>query len=590
MAVGLLLYWIWTIALPASPARSAAGALLALGVRAAAAALTLRRAGREPRPGWLRLWKYLGLGLSLWALADLTFLAMQALGARPSDLPSIPDLLRLAGFLAAGFALTSHPQRAAERFGRIRSILDNAILTLSVLTLIWLVLVRSALTVGIGTPIQVLWAAAPPAMDFVLLSLALHLLLQGRRLSDATVFGPACVGLLLMGVSDVIWGYSRLQQELVSGTLIEAGWMAGALLLTPGHHPEARVWSGRLGSAWEGLTRRIEPLLSISFTYAVVGMTVLDWLLFGEVDWVAVVAAASLSLLLVGRQGAVMGQAELQTAFDQVTAARSELEALNRVLEERVLQRTLALESTVADLESLNRELQELDRLKNEFVALVSHELRAPLTNIRSGIELVLGAETGMRSGARESLTLVHEETQRLSRLVEAILDLSALEAGRFSLHSIPLSLEEMFSRVRGKFPENLQPGRVRLDIPAELPKVRGDERGLGSVIFHLLDNALKYAPTGDIQVQARARDGNVEVTVSDCGPGIPDSELERVFEMFHRLDSRDSREVYGHGLGLHMARRFMQAMDGEIRAEPVPAGTGARFRFRLPIAEATSA
>jgi signal transduction histidine kinase len=117
---------------------------------------------------------------------------------------------------------------------------------------------------------------------------------------------------------------------------------------------------------------------------------------------VAVIAAGALSLLLVARQGAVLGQAELQSAFEQVTAARQDLEALNTVLEDRVQQRTLALESTVADLERLNRELQELDRLKNEFVALVSHELRAPLTNIRTGIELVLGADAGMRTGARD--------------------------------------------------------------------------------------------------------------------------------------------------------------------------------------------
>jgi two-component system sensor histidine kinase KdpD len=79
-------------------------------------------------------------------------------------------------------------------------------------------------------------------------------------------------------------------------------------------------------------------------------------------------------------------------------------------------------------------------------------------------------------------------------------------------------------------------------------------------------------------------------VTVTDRGPGIPDAELERVFEMFHRLDSRDSREVYGHGLGLHMARRLMEAMGGEIHAEPGPSGEGTRFSFWLPVAEASRA
>ena len=592
VAAGLALYLIWVVALPASAARGAVAPVLALAARGAAAALALLRAGQETQVGWQRLWRFLGLGLALWALADLAYLALRMLGSDPAELPSIPDLLRLAGYLATFYALTSHPEKQAERFGRIRGLLDNAILSLSILTLTWLVLIRSALTVGIGAPIQVLWAAAAPAMDFVLLALALHLLLQGGTLRDGLVFGGAALGLGLMGVSDVIWGYLRLQRELVGGTLIEAGWIVGSLLLAPAAGEALGLWAkgGRLEAAWEGLSRRMEPLLSLSFTYAVVGMTALDWRLFGAVDWVAVIAAGGLSLLLVARQGAVLGQAELQSAFEQVTAARQDLEALNTVLEDRVQQRTLALESTVADLERLNRELQELDRLKNEFVALVSHELRAPLTNIRTGIELILGAEAGMRTGARQSLSLVHEETQRLSRLVEAILDLSALEAGRLSMQPLPLSLQEVFAEVREKFPQTLRPDRVRLDIPGELPRVRADERGLGSVVFHLLDNALKYAPTGDIQVQAQVGEGRIQVTVTDRGPGIPDSELERVFEMFHRLDSRDSREVYGHGLGLHMARRLMEAMGGEIHAEPGPYGEGTRFSFWLPVAEATRA
>jgi two-component system sensor histidine kinase KdpD len=107
-------------------------------------------------------------------------------------------------------------------------------------------------------------------------------------------------------------------------------------------------------------------------------------------------------------------------------------------------------------------------------------------------------------------------------------------------------------------------------------------------VLFHLLDNARKYAPLGDIRVDAVADEEKVYVSVSDTGPGIPPQERERVFEIFHRLDSSDAREVYGHGLGLHLARRLLVAMDGNIWADEAPGG-GARLTFWLPRApEAT--
>jgi signal transduction histidine kinase len=112
------------------------------------------------------------------------------------------------------------------------------------------------------------------------------------------------------------------------------------------------------------------------------------------------------------------------------------------------------------------------------------------------------------------------------------------------------------------------------------------DERGLKSVLHHLLDNATKYAPEGDLILNADAENGIVSVSLSDSGPGIPSEERERVFEMFHRLDSSDAREVYGHGLGLPMARRLLEAMGGGIRAEPTE-HNGARIIFWLPEAEA---
>ncbi len=169
-----------------------------------------------------------------------------------------------------------------------------------------------------------------------------------------------------------------------------------------------------------------------------------------------------------------------------------------------------------------------------------------------------------------------------MGRFVEMILDLSALEAGRFPLRPGPVDLAQSAGRVAARL--RAQPGesRVHIELPDTIPPVLADQRAIESIFFHLLDNALKYAPEGDIRVEAEVDPQGVTVSVIDRGPGIPLDERERVFEMFHRLDARDAREVYGHGLGLHLTRRLLEAMGGRIRAEQA-SGEGTRMAFWLP-------
>ena len=276
----------------------------------------------------------------------------------------------------------------------------------------------------------------------------------------------------------------------------------------------------------------------------------------------------------------------LRSALDDVAAARTELEGLNRDLEAKVDARTQELQLMVEDLDRLNRELLELDRLKNEFVSLVSHELRAPLTNIRAGVELLLPEGAGLPPGAHDSLRLILAETERLGGFVDAILDLSALEAGRFPLSLEPLDLRNEALAAVDRFRAFDDFGRILVRLDPGLPRVLADERALASVLYYLLDNAVKYAPAGEVLVAAEAREDRLIGFVSDRGPGIPESERERVFDMFHRLDSSDSQEVYGHGLGLHLVRRLLEAMGGGVRAEAGEAG-GARMVFWLPVVEA---
>jgi len=679
-----------------------AGSILLVAFWSAAAGAALW-AARRLRPAPARsAWNLLGIGLALWTLGDAIHAgALIALG-HTLAIPSLADLLRLAGSFAAVAAFAYYPASPPERFGNIRRLLDIGILVLSVLALSWMVFIRPLSQVQVAPPIQILWTAAPPALDLVLAGLLSRLALLVTQRRQRSVFRLLLLGSTAMAFTELAAGYLQLQGELPPGSLADAGRMAAALLFAVG--------SLRLGAAeaqkrperrprGEWMAARLEPLLAVAFTYAVVGYTALDWWFSKAVDWVGVVCGGLLSLMLVARQAAIAGQAEMRqfeavvnattdlaficqadgrfllinpalrrafgvaeaatpdfrlsdlltpeapiarllwdgmaegwsgevqfrrrdgalfpvslslipvkderrpqplivgTAHDltsvkareaelnaalaAVASARSQLQALNLELEDKVQARTQELAQTVADLARLNEDLKALDRLKSEFVALVSHELRAPLTNIRTGIELVLEGYPGSEGSPRESLGLVQAEVIRLARFVETILDLSALEAGRFPIHPAPLDVGETAAAVCARFPE-FASGRLVIDMPAGLPEVMADERALTSVFFHLLDNARKYAPEGEIQVEARAEGGQVIVSVIDQGPGIPPEERERVFEMFHRLDPSDSREVYGHGLGLHLAQQLLQAMGGGIRAEEALGG-GARLTFWLP-------
>jgi PAS domain S-box-containing protein len=275
----------------------------------------------------------------------------------------------------------------------------------------------------------------------------------------------------------------------------------------------------------------------------------------------------------------------LREALEEIARARTALEELNVELEGKVARRTEELENTIADLARLNEELKVLDRLKSEFVALVSHELRAPLTNISSGIELILEGGSKLSEPSHKALTLVQSETRRLSQFVETILDLSALEAGRFALDETELSLKAVADRVLERIPADLMGNRLSIQFAEHPPCVRADERALESVLFHLIDNALKYAPDGEVVVDAWEESGRVYAAIIDEGPGIPEDERDHIFDLFHRLDTRDAREVYGYGLGLPMVQRLLDAMCGGIKIEESDSG-GARVVFWLPKAE----
>lgn len=277
-------------------------------------------------------------------------------------------------------------------------------------------------------------------------------------------------------------------------------------------------------------------------------------------------------------------------------ATSEALEATNRGLEASVAERTSHLRAATdqlaaanADLAQANASLRQLDRLKSEFVSLVSHQLRAPLTNINGALEIVTQDANLLPPASQRTLQILAVESQRLSRLIQTILDVSRVEAGRLTMRLGPVAIEPLLARTCASARE-VEPGRpLTLSVPPALPPAWADEVLLEEVIRNLLENAIHYSPPGvPIRVSARLRDGMIAIEVLDHGPGVPPEEHDRIFRSFHRVGD-DETTVKGYGLGLYFADKLVRVQHGTIRVEsPVwddGSAPGTRFVFTLPIA-----
>jgi signal transduction histidine kinase len=233
-------------------------------------------------------------------------------------------------------------------------------------------------------------------------------------------------------------------------------------------------------------------------------------------------------------------------------------------------------------------EMEGLERLRRELVANVSHELKTPISAIRARLENLLD---GVERPSPEVISVMLQQSERLSRLVDQLLDLSRLESGDVPLELEPVELAPLIDRVVSEV-ESARPGRsleVRTDIPADLPPVWADRERVHQVLFNLLDNAFRFTPSGGrVAVAAARHGGSCEVRVEDTGPGIPPEHLGLVFERFYRVDPSRSRDDGGTGIGLAIARSVVEAHGGRIWAES-PDGRGATFRFVLPLGPSTS-
>jgi len=251
----------------------------------------------------------------------------------------------------------------------------------------------------------------------------------------------------------------------------------------------------------------------------------------------------------------------------------------------RLEQKSRELEATTAELRAANERLKELDRLKDDFLATVSHELRTPLTSIRSFSEILSDNPDIDQDQRSEFLDIIIKESIRLTRLINQILDLAKLEAGRMDWQIADLDPAEVIgdsvAAVRGLLQEcGVEP---QVHLPPGLPPVVADRDRLIQVVVNLMSNAAKNA-AGRVTVAAAARGDRLEVSVTDDGPGVPEALHEVIFEKFRQAGRSGAAKPTGTGLGLAICRQIVQHFGGRIWVENAPGG-GARFCFTVPLA-----
>ena len=243
---------------------------------------------------------------------------------------------------------------------------------------------------------------------------------------------------------------------------------------------------------------------------------------------------------------------------EQIIQLRNALEDANRFLEHRVEERT-------AELQEALRKLSELNQMKANFVANISHELRTPLTHVKGYLELLTTGSLGpLSDDQKNALQISQRATGRLESLIDSLILFSLAARGEMTLRLKPVDLNKVASEIINYSRPKARDRNVALNfnIQPDIPFVQADEEKISWVILQLIDNAIKFTPSGG-QVNlsiAKESDTLVMVTVTDTGIGIPSNRLEEVFEPFHQLDASSTRRYGGTGLGLALVKEIVSA------------------------------
>ncbi len=261
------------------------------------------------------------------------------------------------------------------------------------------------------------------------------------------------------------------------------------------------------------------------------------------------------------------------------------LQSANHRLEERVRERT-------AELSRALEKLSELNQLKADFIANISHELRTPMTHIVGYIDLLADDTFGpLTKEQRDAMDTLRNASQRLNDLIDDLIQYSDSSRGGISLNLQNISIRDCVQDTLSRLTAKSQKGNVRIEVqlPPDLPAVRADNRKITWVIFQLVDNGIKFTPPGGkVSIRAGRSSDRVWLTVEDNGIGIPAGRMDELFTPFHQLDGSTTRRQGGTGMGLHLSRQIVDAHGSKLTIQSKE-GIGTMLMFDLPIARTGS-
>jgi signal transduction histidine kinase len=275
-----------------------------------------------------------------------------------------------------------------------------------------------------------------------------------------------------------------------------------------------------------------------------------------------------------------LGMDEVMTIIDEA----SHVIAYSHKLEEKQQE----LEAATNSLKAANESLKELDRLKDDFISTVTHELRTPLTSIRAFSEILYDNPDIDPAERHRFLGLIIKESERLTRLINQVLDLAKLESGMAEWSTAEVDLREIVSDAVGATGQIFKAHQVRLEaqMPQWVPLVAADRDRVMQVLLNLLSNAVKFSPqgTGRVDVRLEVEGERVRVDVRDNGVGIDVENQAAIFERFRQVGDALTRKPSGTGLGLAICREIVSRLGGRLWVESEP-GRGSMFSFTLPLA-----
>jgi PAS domain S-box-containing protein len=426
-----------------------------------------------------------------------------------------------------------------------------------------------------------------------------------RRLLPAALGLPVLLGWLCLagqraGLYDTSFGVALLVLLIVIAFAVLIGWTASSLDLADAERRRAETALERLrrqlqlildsaGEGIQGLDRQGRITLMNPAAARLLGRDgedpiglALHDVVHGSGGDAATHLPDACPVSAASRDGAVHQRSE--DVFWRADGTSFPVEYVSTPIRER----GEVVGAVVAFLDITER--REVERVKEEFVSLVSHELRTPLTSIHGYVELLLeGAAGALAEEQQEFLTVVRRNTDRLLGLVNELLDLSRIEAGRMELQPAVLDLVPAIRRVADSLRPSIEKKgqHLSIDVADGLPPIWADADRVTQILTNLLSNAHKYTPAGGrISVAARRQDGRVRVEVRDTGIGLTADEQAQLFTKFFRSRNRAAQAVGGTGLGLAITRSLVELHGGEIGVVSAP-GRGSTFSFTVPVHQA---